>query len=1526
MFEGKPVRYARAGWLQRALCVTLLLMPMLAPAVVRDYYFRMLDSRHGLSQSTVTAMLQDRAGFVWIATQGDLHRFDGYTFQRLDELVRKGALSSFVQALAEDDRGRIHIGTLQDGLFVLDPMYGRIDPVQAAPGSAALPGGRIDALLYQPGVGLWIAWPGGIGQLDTQTGVYHEALDFRLPPSVSEEGTLTRSVRAMALDGDGVLWIGASHGVYRIDTASRQAARFSSTGADALLVDAAGSLWIGARNGLSRKPRDADAATLLWPHPSTPVEGGCCDVVALAQAADGAVWLSVRHGNVWRLDPEIGDAQAIPVNPWIDGMLSEVGMPRLMIDRSDLVWLGGYVRGVATTPASGTPFRAVFDMDPMRDPLVGNFVRAVVEGEDGELWLGTLGGLRRYEPLRDQFEAFDAAFAPVSAPGQNPAVPIPTALQPTGDGQLWVATHRGLYRFDPATGTAGAIPLDEGKVAVNLRTIARVRDGTLWLGHGDRGLLRYDPATGQTTAMPPQPGVDGAHHQVRVTTILEDSRGRIWVGGVRGVSLFDPASGKFRNFVSDPARTDALSGNLVRTIHETRDGAIWIGSHQGLDQVIESTSGQIGFRAWPFSNGGTDSVVYAIAEDAAGRLWLSGNNGIVRLDRSDGSQVRYGLAAGLQDLEFNGGAAAMLRDGQLAFGGIRGLNLIDPARVQPSRFDAPVALTWIGSGRRTPVGQVTQAAAIAIPQQHRVLSFGFAALDYTAPENNLFSWRLEGFDPEFSTPSPRSSVVYTNLAPGDYLFRVRATNHAGVWSSNELRIPVEVLPPWWRSPWAYAAYGVLLAGLIWLMWWTQRRRMAHRAGLVAQIREREDRLKLSLWGAGDLFWDWDLRSNTIHRIGADRLLSMSENEELSTEDWQHRAIHPDDLPRVQHLMQEHVAGKTEAYESDHRVRNAYGEWIWVRARGKVVERDADFNPLRVAGTARDITANRQAERERRIASEVLRSMNEAVAVIDLNFRFVSVNPAFSRITGYNEQDVVGMPDSLLDSTQHPPEFYRRAHEELDGKGHYKGEMWLRRADGEEFLGWVEQAEVRDEAGARTHFVSVVNDITDKKRAEQELRYLANYDTLTGLPNRGLLSERLARAVVRARRHESRVAVLFMDLDHFKVVNDSLGHAAGDRILKASAARLLGVVGSSDTVARLGGDEFTIVMEEVDDVAAVTAMAEAVIAAFGEPVLSEGHGDIVISPSIGISLYPEHAQVPTDLLKFADAAMYRAKERGRNTFQFYDESMDIEVRRRATMTAALRRALDRNEFHLEFQPRQSLFDGRIGGVEALLRWTCEEFGQVPPSVFIPLAEETGLILPIGEWVLGEACRCLCSWREQGVEDVGVAVNISVLQLLRGNIPASVERVLAATGLPASRLELELTESMVMANAEQTINILQDLKGLGVSIAIDDFGTGYSSLIYLKRLPIDTLKIDKEFVGDLTRDPDDEAITATIISMAHSLGLTVVAEGVETPEQLRYLREHGCDQVQGFLLARPMRADECLAFLHRHAEQRQAQPAG
>jgi diguanylate cyclase (GGDEF)-like protein len=442
---------------------------------------------------------------------------------------------------------------------------------------------------------------------------------------------------------------------------------------------------------------------------------------------------------------------------------------------------------------------------------------------------------------------------------------------------------------------------------------------------------------------------------------------------------------------------------------------------------------------------------------------------------------------------------------------------------------------------------------------------------------------------------------------------------------------------------------------------------------------------------------------------------------------------------------------------------------------------------------------------------------------------------------------------------------------------------------------------------------VLSDITDQKRAEQELRYLANYDTLTNLPNRTLLAERLSRAIVRARRQDSRIGVLFLDLDRFKDINDSLGHAAGDRILRAAAVRLQETVGPQHTVARLGGDEFTVVLESLASPEDADKVAREIIMAFEAPLLTDDRHEVSISPSIGISLYPDHAQVPTELLKQADTAMYQAKSFGRRTFVRYTEAMDVLIRRRATISGALRKVLDRGELRIAYQPRLSLAENRIVGVEALLRWHSPEHGDIPPSQFIPLAEEAGLILEIGEWVLREACLTLRRWHQHGLSDLRMAVNVSALQLLRGDLPGVVERVLAETELPPHALELELTESVIMANAEQTADKLQAFRRLGISLAIDDFGTGYSSLAYLKRLPINTLKIDKEFVDDLSLGSEDAAITTTVIAMARALGLNVVAEGVETEAQVQFLREHRCDEIQGFWLSPPLEAHRCLALI-------------
>ncbi len=438
----------------------------------------------------------------------------------------------------------------------------------------------------------------------------------------------------------------------------------------------------------------------------------------------------------------------------------------------------------------------------------------------------------------------------------------------------------------------------------------------------------------------------------------------------------------------------------------------------------------------------------------------------------------------------------------------------------------------------------------------------------------------------------------------------------------------------------------------------------------------------------------------------------------------------------------------------------------------------------------------------------------------------------------------------------------------------------------------------------------------RKQAEERVRHLAHFDGLTGLPNRSMFNQRAGHALAQARRNAEALAILFIDLDRFKNINDTLGHDAGDRVLEEAAERLRACLRESDTVGRLGGDEFVVLIEELPDPAQVAIVAQKIIAAIARPFALEAQ-EVHITASIGISTFPDDSQSVEGLMKNADIAMYRAKEQGKNSYRFYSAQMNVHTLERLALESDLRKALERDEFLLHYQPKVDIGSGLIVGMEALLRWQRADGTLVPPAQFIPLAEETGLIVPIGEWVLKTACARNRAWHDLGLPRTRIAVNLSVRQFDKAGLLQDVARVLAETGLGADSLELEITESMVMRDPENTVSLLNELKAMRIRLSIDDFGTGYSSLAYLKRFPIDSVKIDRSFIQGLPDDGDDAAITQAIIAMAHSLRLKVIAEGVETAEQLGFLREHGCDEMQGYLFSRPLPEAGILRLLRETA---------
>ncbi len=1479
-------------------------------ATLREFYLRTIGIEQGLAESTVSVLMQDREGFLWIGSDGMLQKYDGYGFVNYAvPSPQPGSNNVAVMALAQDAADRIWVGTNGAGLLQLLPGADHLQRVSIdANGVRA-----VQAVLADARQGLWIASERGIQLLDPERGTPRRSWAW-------PDTTASVAVMRMVLMPDGSLRVATSNGLWRIDTNNAKPQRVAAEqlpDVTTLFVDGAGHLRVGTHEGLY----DVDAqgsVTRLWPAQGTAM------VNAIAEDAQRRLWLAIPGQGIAIVDPDHQHTRWIRPDPLTPGSLIDANVTALQLDRSGLLWIGTHDRGLAHTDPDGVPFRYIADHNFSSDADSLNNVRALASDAAGNLWIGEGRGLKRFVIDEQRFEYIDhITVVAHGKPRAQQTMPAVTALVPTGDGQYWATTQLGVGRFDPSARTytllpnlpaspADALPLPQ------FRCVAVGSNHSLWLGSMRGGLLHYrldEQAWTQFRHDPAQRNASLGSNMV--LAVHEDHKHRVWVATTDGLNLIDPDSNTVRLFRSVPGDARSLSSDLVLSLHESANGDLWIGTQDGVNRLDSLDERGARFSRYP-QGAHSSLAVYAIQDDARGHLWLGTNRGIAALDTTSNNLQTFSSAHGLQGLKYNIGASTALPNGELAFGGTDGINVFRPQTIFGSRFAAPVAITSARVGANADV-RTPGTSPLRMQASDGVVRFEFAVLDFSAPERNRFAYQLEGFDSRWIEAGTRHDATYTNLAPGHYVFRVRGTNHDGFWSPQVASVALDVIPPWWASLPAKAVY-TLLALTALFVWWRARRRQ-RRAELRhhRDLRDREDRLRLALWGSGDDFWDWDMAGDRMVMTGSSQLY-MGDESRPNTRftRWFREHVHAADLPRVEQRIDAHVRGKTENYEAEYRLRTAKGHWAWILARGKIVERDVYGQPLRMCGTTRDITVERAAEQERRIAHEVLRSMGEAVVVNDLDFRFTTVNAAFTRITGWTQAEVEGRSLSLLDCARHPAEIYSELRQTLTTHGQWRGELWQRRKNGEEFLSWCEVLEVCDANGVRTHFVGVISDITDRKRAEQELRYLANYDALTGLPNRSLLLERINQGIQRAERGNRRLAVLFLDLDRFKHINDSMGHAAGDSLLRAAGSRLRHIVRGNDSVARIGGDEFTIVLEDIEKSADAESIASKILIAFEEPLELENGQEVVISPSIGISIYPDHGTTASDLLKFADTAMYQAKEHGRRTWMIYVEAMDAAARLRAMTVAAMRKALERKEFHLRFQPKMSLRNERITGFEALLRWRSAEMGDIAPGVFIPIAEESGMIIEIGNWVIDQACHQLAQWRSQGFTDIALSINVSVAQLMDADLIRHLCDALAAHDIPPAQLELELTESMVMANAEQSITTLQRLKGIGVTLAIDDFGTGYSSLSYLKRLPIDTLKIDKEFVGDLTTDPDDEAITATVIAMAHSLSLNVVAEGVETAEQLAYLRERSCDEIQGHWLSVPLLSEECLPFVRAHAQ--------
>lgn len=1170
-----------------------------------------------------------------------------------------------VLSLELDDDGRLWVGTFR-GLARFDPADESFERF-----SAATPGEPEPSIssIVRTDSGLWAGTVnrGLLRFVKSEEGPRDLIVrSFRHDPLEPSSLLPHDNVRSLYGEADGTLWIGTEVGLVHFDPAVGQREIFLPRPGDptalpngriySLHRDRQGTLWVGTGNGLARYDAAAQRFSSYRHDPNEPGSLAHPIVRSILEDRHGDLWVGTE-GGLDRFDREAGAFEHHRHDVADDWTLSQNEVMTLTEDRSGLLWVGTAYGGVN-----------VIDSRPkFRHRRLGRGRSSVVHGllvdHRGDLWVGIDGeGLFRSRLRRGPLE-------PVPSMAGASRSLHPWHLLEDRQRRLWVGAQEGLYRiigdrvtlFEPGR-EADSLP------ASGVRRVVQDAAGNLWTAHFGGGLGFLD------AAQLDQDEVRFERFRHRrddatslssdyVYTLYEDRQARLWVGTAEGFDRY-LGDGRFARYQSRPGDGTSLAGRAVRSLLHDVEGRLWVGTDHGL-ALLQDPDGPAEtsrFRHFDRRHGLPNDTIYALLDDAEGRLWMSTNHGLARLDPETDQLIGFGLMDGLQGWEFNGGSAALGLDGEMYFGGTEGYNVFHPDEVVQRQYVPPVVFTGCRLDNREIQlpGPLLHGSEVELGPEDSTVTLEFAALDFLDPANISYRYRLEGLSRRWIELGRRNEVTFTHLSPGSYRLEIQGTNSDGVWNEAATELRLLVRPAWWQTWWASLAYlaaaGLVLGVLLWQYW----RREMLRKEINRVLRTSQQRLELALRGSGDGLWDWNLVTGTIYRSRVARLVGLRDDELPPNHEFRRRRIHPDDFERVEQAIQDHLDGKSERYEAEYRLRHQDDSWRWILDRGVVVKRDGEGQPARMAGTFKDITRLKNVENKLRLWATVFEGVNEGVMIVDTQNTIMAVNEAFCSITGFERQAVIGQPTQILETAEDSPEFYGEIRQALAEHGSWQGEVRQVRADGEGFLAWADFNPVLDDMGTVTHFVCVVSDITQRKKSEEELRYLASFDVVTGLPNRVHFLQHLGNALAEAEESQRPLAVLFGDLDHFKTVNDTMGHAVGDRLLQEAGRRLQASVRRHDLVARLGGDEFTILLTDIQSDGAVVQVADRILEAFAEP-FELGDRSMTISTSFGVSLFPNHGETAEELLERADIAMYEAKGSGRNQYRFYSDEMSTQAR-------------------------------------------------------------------------------------------------------------------------------------------------------------------------------------------------------------------------------------------------------------------------
>ncbi len=1495
------------------------LLPVFASS--NDIKLSKLGVEDGLSQGTVMSVIQDQAGFIWIGTDNGLNIYDGYSFKLLP-----GPGGDFkkltVQVFKQDAQGLIWINVYDRGIYTYNPktnVYALILS-QTSLGKNHY----ITSLEEVEDQIFWISTSKKLYKFDAKNNALTVELDLTL------ELTGNNNINKVVTYQD-YLVLGTNLGLFLYHKVEKSWRKLPSISTNQLTKNAEkeseiytlyihnDDLYIGTQANVSRLSL-VDIDGFFYERSNFPVYHKLAEGISTLQftSSDGKLYVASNQG------------------------LLAIDLQEKRLD---------YLFG----------FSDIFD------DVSDNTVRAVTQDNKGIIWLGTSAtGLYLWKPSNEmicnyRYDQND----PNSLSFNNVLNIIPDRQR---SSYFWAATGNGLNLVNDISKTVETfLYTNDTESLYGISHIFHMEyydDTTLLLGTYE-GVKFFDTQEKKLITVEQLPQIAQLLSGKYITFYVDDTQ-NIYLANIDGIYkislveqtvdlLFSSSSDinykgidqditNLLGFLPDTStlmfsNNDALWGVDVNTkesrllynhprvnIAESTYVDNWVVDKNNTLWLTFVGKGIVGLSLPDFkpqyhyssANSIINNNVYSVQLDEEGDLWFSTHNGIYSMDIESHHFRNFSNKHGLSGKEFNASAGSLLPSKRMIYGGMSGINVFDPIELKALQVkeDFVVTITNVSAlSRELNLPLILDSKKpVEIEYDDVGISIDFSTLIYKNTERIRYEYKLSGNQEVLYPLTYDNKITFPTLSSGKHVLEIRAESPVTGKYSKPTIVTFTVSYAPWASPIAYVIYFLIVAGVIGT-WF--RKRAEQRAVLLnahEEVKYRENRLQLALTGSNSEVWDWQANENLMFGKRASQDLGYQSYEHSYAFTEHVNLIHPDDkedfLSRWAFFIKNDAS--EESFTCTYRLKNIKEQWLWYKDLGKIVEFSDNGEPSRITGSYTNITDTKASEERAIYYGDAFKQTKDWVFIISENFTKITANKSLCDVFGWQNEEFA-FSDELFGFSQEKKEQYRGVLSSLKEGEHWKSEEVVSTRRGEEYHVIVNIAVSRNKANNQIHYICVFSDISAQKVAEKELRYLANYDHLTSLPNRSLLLERIKDAMDYSNKNNSSIALFFIDLDRFKQINDTLGHSAGDLLLQEVTTRLTAALRIDDTIARIGGDEFVVLLEYFKGNAQLGDIAQKLITAVGQPFTLKGNV-VSVGASIGIALYPDDAKDSDELLRNADVAMYCSKQLGRNTFQFFTQRMQYEANLRLNVESNFKQGIANDELVNHYQPIVDSITEQPIGFELLLRWQTPE-KIIPPLTFIPIAEELGLIVDITEAAIDRGLSDIACWREDN-EDLFLSVNISPLHFTKESLVPFIKDQLLKHNLPASALKLEVTENILISEPEKAIKIMNVLSSLGLLLALDDFGTGYSSLSYLKRLPLQIIKIDRTFISGIDVNHADEAIVDATIVLAKRLNMTCIAEGVETEEQLSYLAKRDCKHIQGYFYSRPLSAGDLSIYLEKH----------